>query len=212
MFSKKKTGVEISPTWLGLVLFQLFGLRQVHLDLRIPFCRHGGGNALLGLCSGLKSGVSCESSWHRPDSQVLPCCSQSTCSLLCFHTLGFFFFFSAALRLLRTSLVAQLVCLQDRRPWFSSWLWKIPWRKEWQPTPVFLPGEFHGQRSLAGYKPMGSQSWTQLSDCPPTSGLNFLVAAASSGCLWSCPGEVLLLCIFPAFRPCTPEGDIRILK
>ena len=32
---------------------------------------------------------------------------------------------------------------------------KIPWRREWQPTPVFLPGEFHGQRSLAGYCPWG---------------------------------------------------------
>ena len=32
---------------------------------------------------------------------------------------------------------------------------KIPWRREWQPTPVFLPGEFHGQRSLAGYSPQG---------------------------------------------------------
>ena len=32
---------------------------------------------------------------------------------------------------------------------------KIPWRREWQPTPVFLPGEFHGQRSLASYSPWG---------------------------------------------------------
>ena len=32
---------------------------------------------------------------------------------------------------------------------------KIPWRREWQPTPVFLPGEFHGQRSLVGYSPWG---------------------------------------------------------
>ena len=31
-----------------------------------------------------------------------------------------------------------------------------PWRREWQPTPVFLPGEFHGQRSLAGYSPLQS--------------------------------------------------------
>ena len=30
---------------------------------------------------------------------------------------------------------------------------KIPWRREWLPTPVFLPGEFHGQRSLEGYSP-----------------------------------------------------------
>ena len=32
---------------------------------------------------------------------------------------------------------------------------KIPWRREWQPTPVFLPGEFHGQRNLMGYSPWG---------------------------------------------------------
>ena len=32
---------------------------------------------------------------------------------------------------------------------------KIPWRREWLPTLVFLPGEFHGQRSLAGYSPLG---------------------------------------------------------
>ena len=32
---------------------------------------------------------------------------------------------------------------------------KIPWRREWQYTPVFLPGESHGQRSLVGYSPWG---------------------------------------------------------
>ena len=32
---------------------------------------------------------------------------------------------------------------------------KIPWRRKWQPTRVFLPGESHGQRSLAGYSPQG---------------------------------------------------------
>ena len=32
---------------------------------------------------------------------------------------------------------------------------KIFWRREWLPTPVFLPGEFHGQRNLAGYNPWG---------------------------------------------------------
>ena len=31
--------------------------------------------------------------------------------------------------------------------------WKIPWRRKWQPSPVFLPGESHGQRSLTGYSP-----------------------------------------------------------
>ena len=45
------------------------------------------------------------------------------------------------------------------------WVGKIPWRKEWIPTPVFLPGEFHGQRSLAGYSPWAHKYWTQLNDC-----------------------------------------------
>ena len=31
---------------------------------------------------------------------------------------------------------------------FDPWVGKIPWRREWQPTPVFLPREFHGQRNL----------------------------------------------------------------
>ena len=38
---------------------------------------------------------------------------------------------------------------------FDPWLGKIPWRRKWQPTPVFLPGKPHGQRSLAGYSPWG---------------------------------------------------------
>ena len=36
-------------------------------------------------------------------------------------------------------------------PGFDSWVRKIPWRRDWQPTPVFLPGESLGQRSLMGY-------------------------------------------------------------
>ena len=45
------------------------------------------------------------------------------------------------------------VCLQCRRPRFDPWIGKSPWRRKWQPTPVSLPGKFHGQRSLAGYSP-----------------------------------------------------------
>ena len=41
---------------------------------------------------------------------------------------------------------------------FYPWVGKIPWSRKWQPTPVFLPGEFHGQRSLVGYiQSMGLQ-------------------------------------------------------
>ena len=35
----------------------------------------------------------------------------------------------------------------------SPWFKKIPWRRKWQPTPAFLPGEAHEQRSLVGYSP-----------------------------------------------------------
>ena len=42
-----------------------------------------------------------------------------------------------------------------RRHGFYPWVGKIPWRRAWQPTPVFLPGESHGQKSLAGYSPRG---------------------------------------------------------
>ena len=40
-------------------------------------------------------------------------------------------------------------------PGFDPWVGKIPWRRKWQLTPVFLPGKFHGRRSLAGYSPWG---------------------------------------------------------
>ena len=39
------------------------------------------------------------------------------------------------------------------RSWFDAWIGNISWSKKWQPAPVFLPGKFHGQRSLAGYNP-----------------------------------------------------------
>ena len=38
-------------------------------------------------------------------------------------------------------------------PGFDPWVGKTPWRRKWQPTPVLLPGEFHGRRSLVGYSP-----------------------------------------------------------
>ena len=55
------------------------------------------------------------------------------------------------------SLVAQTVKnqLQCGRPEINPWVGKIPWRRAWQPTPVFLLGESLGQRSLAGYSPWG---------------------------------------------------------
>ena len=46
---------------------------------------------------------------------------------------------------------------QCRRCRFCPWVGKIPWRRNWPPTPIYLPGESHGQRSLASYSPWGHE-------------------------------------------------------
>ena len=60
---------------------------------------------------------------------------------------------------IRASLVQwERICVQcrrHRRCGFDPWVGKIAWRRAWQPTPVFLPGESHEQTSLAGYSPWG---------------------------------------------------------
>ena len=50
-------------------------------------------------------------------------------------------------------MVRNLPAMQET--WVQSLGWEDPLEKEWQPTPVFLPGESHGQRSLAGHSPRG---------------------------------------------------------
>ena len=46
-------------------------------------------------------------------------------------------------------------CRRGKRHGFGPWIGKIPWRRKWQPTPIFLPEKSHGQRSLAGYSLQG---------------------------------------------------------
>ena len=59
----------------------------------------------------------------------------------------------------------------------ETWVGKIPWRRKWQPTPVFLPGESHGQRSLEGYSPQGHKEsdtteWLHFTSLPFPSSWN----------------------------------------
>ena len=49
----------------------------------------------------------------------------------------------------------ESTCRRHKGPWFHPWVGKIPWSRKWQPTPVFLSGKSHGQRSLVGYSPRG---------------------------------------------------------
>ena len=72
----------------------------------------------------------------------------------------------------------QRICLECRISAFRSWVRKIPWRREGQPTPVFLPEESHGQGSLVGYNPWGhsvGHNWvtdTHIDTCTPTGRLH----------------------------------------
>ena len=65
----------------------------------------------------------------------------------------------------------------DKRLGFHSWIGKIPWSRSWQPTPKFLPGKFHRQRSL-----VGSSSWGHK-ESDKTEGLN--VTPGSTVCTFS---------------------------
>ena len=73
-----------------------------------------------------------------------------------------------------------------QRPRFDPWFGKIPWRRKWLPTPVFLPGEFHGQRNLAHRV---TKSWTQL--------INTLSLKSLT---WQCYSTVNLLPPSPTYK------------
>ena len=70
---------------------------------------------------------------------------------------------------IEASLVAQMV--KNPPAMWETWVWsldwKIPWRREQLPTPVFWPGEFHGQRSLEGYRPWGPERHNLATKLPP---------------------------------------------
>ena len=55
------------------------------------------------------------------------------------------------------------ISLPSKRPEFDPWVRKNPWERNWQPTPVFLPGKSQEQSSLAGYSPGAAKSWTWVS-------------------------------------------------
>ena len=54
------------------------------------------------------------------------------------------------------------LCRRLRRHKFDLWVWKIPWSRKWQPTPVSLPGKFHGQKSLVGCKESDMTDWLSM--------------------------------------------------
>ena len=77
---------------------------------------------------------------------IIKCCIKNKLIFICFHE-----FPHSSVN--KEPAYNAGIHLQCRKPWFDSWVQRIFWKKKWQPTPVFLPGKWHGQRSLAGYSP-----------------------------------------------------------
>ena len=63
-------------------------------------------------------------------------------------------------------------CRRYKRLQFNPWVGKIPWRRAWQPTPIFLPGESL-QRNLAGYSPQGESDMSEVTQHSETVNLIF---------------------------------------
>ena len=63
-------------------------------------------------------------------------------------------------------------CRRHKRHRFDPWVRKIPWRRKRQPTPVFLPGESHGQRSLVCYSPWGLKEANMTEQTHPKQNTN----------------------------------------
>ena len=71
-----------------------------------------------------------------------------------------------------------------RKHCFDPWLGTIPWKRAWPPTPVFLSGKFHRQRSLAGCSPSGHRVRTWLSTCTQVQSMHHAKFTALA--IWKC--------------------------
>ena len=103
----------------------------------------------------------------------------------------------------------ERIHLQCRRPGLDPWVRKFPWRKEWRPTPVFLPGESHRERSLVGYSPRGhkeSDVTKQLS-LHFTSLLMFMAGFPAGSVIKNPPADVRDADSFPGSGRSPGEGS-----
>ena len=89
--------------------------------------------------------------------------------------------------------VKNLPAMQET--WVQSLGREDPWRRKWQPTPVFLPGESHGQRSLAGYSPRGHK------ESDTTEWLTVLLLLFETGRKLKCPSAVESINLSWSFQP-----------
>ena len=102
-------------------------------------------------------------------------------------------------------------CRKSKRHGFNPWVRKIPWRRKWQPTPVFLPGESHGQRSLADYSPWDHKESDTAKHTQTST--NFITYHQSSvGSVLSAV-DILVKTVFSSSRACSnKQSQHNIIK
>ena len=128
----------------------------------MPWARHCWGSKLSQTAKSLSLGSlqSIKQNALLDDSTLLIFTYPVLCDWLDFKNLTLYHsYLFCIIRYFQCGLLSskESAC-QFKRLWrhrFYPWVRKISWRKAWQPTPVFLPGESHGQRSLAEYSPWG---------------------------------------------------------
>ena len=126
--------------------------------------------------------------WGLDAGSWLECLSFPCSLFLQQDSQGFFTYWASPV----TQMVKKSACNAGDLGLISE-VGKIPWRREWQPTPVFFPAEFHGQRNLAGYSPWGCQvGYTWATNTHKT---HFT-------CWLSLVGKVLLCKSLPCFCFC----------
>ena len=94
------------------------------------------------------------------------------------------------------------LCRRCRRHGFNPWVGKIPWRRAWQPTPVFLSGRSHGPRSLAGCSPWGRK------ELDTTEGLSLWTRSGCIG-LWA-PEDYILPSVMDPSALCPLCGQRQV--
>ena len=135
------------------ILFFFFGLTHCVLTLCRP-----AFSSLWGLCGWFGASVQClvlswqSRVWNLPYTPPQPSLSDDSFNFCLTYT------HCKTWKLIICDFPrgSERICLQHRRPGFNPWVGKISWRRNWQPTPVFLPRESHGHRSLVGY-----ETWTR---------------------------------------------------
>ena len=137
-FDSKKSQFMLGNTWISRMHVDTFIFRK-HLRARVWDCKTG------------EEAGSCSSCLRPSQDDNTKTYLVSTCRSMIPPRVKTV----SALSSISSGASGEERTCRCRRQELDPWARKVPWKRDWQPTPVLLPGEAHGQRSLAGYSPWG---------------------------------------------------------